>query len=186
MNILIQDIKKDLYRYYPQKSTIFILIKALVQSKGFSYMFYKRIFNYFPKSNLIHFVAYLMLKYLTRKYGFQIGGKIGSGFYIGHFGTIIVSVNSVIGINCNISPGVTIGRDHRGKRRGSPTLGDYVWIGTNAVVVGKIFIGDNVLIAPNAFVNFDIPSNSIVVGNPAKIIPRYNATKGYINNILDK
>ena len=57
-----------------------------------------------------------------------------------------------------------------------------MWIGTNAVVVGKITIGDDVLIAPGAFVNFDVPPHSIVVGNPAKIISRENATEKYIEN----
>lgn len=57
-----------------------------------------------------------------------------------------------------------------------------MWIGTNAVVVGKITIGDDVLIAPGAFVNFDVSPHSIVVGNPAKIISRENATEKYIEN----
>ena len=61
---------------------------------------------------------------------------------------------------------------------------DDVWIGANAVIVGKINIGSNVLIAPLSYVNIDIPSNSIVMGNPAKIIPRENATEGYIENAI--
>ena len=47
-------------------------------------------------------------------------------------------------------------------------------------IVGNITIGDDVLIAPNAYVNFDVPSHSVVVGNPGKIISRENATEGYI------
>ena len=50
------------------------------------------------------------------------------------------------------------------------------------MIVGKINIGNNVLIAPNAYVNFDIPDNSVVTGNPAKVYPNENATEGYINN----
>ncbi|MEO5991437.1 MAG: serine acetyltransferase, partial [Ferruginibacter sp.] len=61
---------------------------------------------------------------------------------------------------------------------------DYVWIGTGAVVVGKIKIGNNVLIAPLTYVNFDVPNNSIVIGNPARIISKEDATAGYINNVL--
>jgi len=120
------------------------------------------------------------------KYGFQISSKtnIGEGLFIGHFGTVIVSINAIIGKNCNLSPGVTIGRDHRGKRKGSPEIGNKVWIGTNSILVGKIKIGDNVLIAPNSFVNFDVPSNSIVLGNPGKIIERENPVDGYINNTV--
>lgn len=79
-----------------------------------------------------------------------------------------------------MNKGCTVGRENRGKRNGAPTIGNEVWIGSNAVVVGKIVIGDDVLIAPNAYVNFDVPSHSVVMGNPGKIIPRENATEGYI------
>ena len=61
-------------------------------------------------------------------------------------------------------------------------IGNEVWIGTNAVVVGKIRIGNNVLIAPNAFVNIDVPDNSIVIGNPAIIKYCKSATEEYICN----
>ena len=51
-------------------------------------------------------------------------------------------------------------------------------------MVGKIVIGDNVLIAPNAYVNFDVPSNSIVVGNPAVVKQHPNATETYVDYVL--
>ena len=90
-----------------------------------------------------------------------------------------------IGDNCNVAAGVTIGQENRGKRKGASTIGDRVWIGTNAVVVGKVTFGDNVLIAPNSYVNFDVPSNSIVIGNPGKIIEnRPDATEGYCHNLI--
>ena len=87
-----------------------------------------------------------------------------------------------IGKNCNIAQGVTIGQQNRGKKAGYPTIGNEVWIGTNAVIVGNIHIGNNVLIAPNSYVNFDVPDNSIVIGNPAQVISNDEATKDYINN----
>ncbi|MGQ7199562.1 hypothetical protein ACUOA9_41025, partial [Escherichia sp. HC-TM1] len=63
---------------------------------------------------------------------------------------------------------------------------DKVWIGPSAIIVGKIKIGSNVLIAPGAYVNFDVPNNSIVVGNPGKIIYSENATEGYIQNTFEE
>lgn len=60
-------------------------------------------------------------------------------------------------------------------------IGDEVWIGVNATIVGNIKIGNNVLIAPNSYVNCDIPSNSIVLGNPCIIKPNEHATIDYIN-----
>ncbi|WP_237332495.1 hypothetical protein [Zobellia amurskyensis] len=79
----------------------------------------------------------------------------------------------------------TIGQANIGKRKGCPTIGDNVWIGTGSVLVGSIEIGNYVLIAPNSFVNFDVPNNSLVIGNPAKIIRKENPTEGYVNYILD-
>lgn len=87
-----------------------------------------------------------------------------------------------IGANCNIHKNVTIGQESRGKRNGAPIIGDCVWMGINATIVGKITIGDDVMIAPNSFVNCDVPSHSIVYGNPCVIRPKENATEGYINN----
>ena len=108
--------------------------------------------------------------------------SIGEGLYIGHTGRVIINPMVKIGRNCNIATGVTIGAEQQGLRAGAPTIGSEVWIGTNAVIVGKINIGNDVMIAPNAFVNFDVPDHSIVMGNPAKIIYKLNATEGYINN----
>ena len=81
----------------------------------------------------------------------------------------------------NLHKGCTIGRENRGKRYGSPTIGNCVSVGINSTIVGKITIGDDVLIAPNSYVNFDVPSHSIVIGNPAVIHHRDNATEEYIN-----
>lgn len=111
--------------------------------------------------------------------------KIGGGLYIGHPYCITINPHTVIGKNVNIHKGVTIGQENRGKRKGAPTIGDEVWIGVNATIVGNITIGNDVLIAPNTYVNSDIPSHSIVYGNPCLIKYKENATLGYINRKTD-
>lgn len=123
---------------------------------------------------------------IKAKLNIEIFGKtnIGPGLYIGHPYGITINPRAVIGKNCNIHRGVLIGQENRGKRKGVPTIGNNVWIGINAVVVGKITIGDDVMIAPNSFVNCDIPSHSIVFGNPCVIKHRENATELYINNTI--
>lgn len=110
------------------------------------------------------------------------GTEIGEGLYVGHPYCITINPKAVIGKNCNIHKGVTIGQENRGKRRGTPIIGDSVWIGVNSTIVGAIKIGDDVLIAPNTYVNIDVPSHSVVFGNPCIIKPRENATEGYVNN----
>lgn len=108
--------------------------------------------------------------------------QIGPGLYIGHPYCITINPKVIIGKNCNIHKGVTIGQENRGKRKGAPKIGDEVWIGVNSTIVGNITIGNDVLIAPNSYVNHDIPDHSIVFGNPCQIKYKDNATEGYINN----
>jgi serine O-acetyltransferase len=98
------------------------------------------------------------------------GAIIGPGFYVGHFGNIFISDRAVIGRSCNISQGVTIGISGRGEKRGVPTLGDRVYIGANAILVGKIRVGDGAVIAAGALVNRDVPNGAVMLGNPAQIV----------------
>lgn len=128
----------------------------------------------------------LMLYCMTRKYGLEISvrAQIGEGVYLGHPYQITVAEGVRIGRNVNLHKGCTIGRENRGKRTGVPTLGDRVFVGIGSVIVGNITIGDDVLIAPNSYVNFDVPDHSVVIGNPAVIHPRNNATESYVNFLV--
>lgn len=137
------------------------------------------------KNKIVFLFCKVILKYYRNKYGLEIPPEtsIGEGLYLDHAFNITINGHSMIGKNCNINKGVLIGRENRGHRKkGCPTLGDCVWVGINAVIVGKIIIGDDGLIAPNMYVNCDIPSHSIVFGNPCIIKQKDNATESYVNN----
>ena len=126
-----------------------------------------------------------MLRHYMYKLGISLypGTKIGKGFYIGHFGTIIINGEVSIGQNCNISQGVTIGIAGREDNRGTPTIGDNVYIGPGAKIFGNITIGNNVGVGANAVVSKDVHDGSVVGGIPAKVL----STKGsleFINNII--
>lgn len=97
--------------------------------------------------------------------------KVGRNFKIDHFGGIIISGYAVFGDNCIIRNGVTVGLRHINNPV-APKIGNNVNIGAGAVVLGDITIGDNVDIGANAVVIKDVPSNSIAVGVPAKIISK--------------
>lgn len=99
---------------------------------------------------------------------------IGRRLVIEHIGGIIVSGDAVLGDDCTLRNGVTIGLRRKGTR-GSPRLGDRVDIGAGAKILGEIVIGDDVSIGANAVVLADVPSNSIAVGIPAKIRPMRTA-----------
>jgi serine O-acetyltransferase len=104
---------------------------------------------------------------------------IGHSFYIGHFGGIIINSNTIIGDNCNISQGVTIGVSGQGNKRGVPIIGSRVYLGANAVIVGKINIGNNVLVGACSLVNTSIADDSVAIGVPAIIVSQ-KGSKDYI------
>lgn len=140
-----------------------------------------RLFQCNKETILGKFYKWRLLE-LEKKTGihFESNPNIGKGLIIGHWGRIIFNGEVKFGDNIFITHGVTIGRDIRGKRKGVPSIGNRVCIRANSTVVGNITIGDDVLIAPNTFVNFDVPSHSVVVGNPASIHHKENATEGHI------
>lgn len=133
--------------------------------------------------NLFNKAVYRITEFL---YHVEIPYKviIGKGLYIGHPYGITINPRAVIGDNCNIHKGVTIGQENRGKRKGTPVIGNRVWIGVNSTIVGGVKIGDDVLIAPNSFVNIDVPDHSVVFGSPCVVKHKDNATEGYINNVV--
>lgn len=123
---------------------------------------------------------------LTKKYGLEISlsATIGKGLYLGHPYNITVASDVVIGDNVNLHKGCTIGRENRGDRAGVPKIGNNVSVGINYTIVGKVNIGNDVMIAPNSFINFDVPDHSVVLGNPAKIHSKKYATKCYVNFLV--
>jgi serine O-acetyltransferase len=98
--------------------------------------------------------------------------EIGPGLYIGHFGPVIVHPRARLGANCNLSQGVTLGAKQSGAKAGAPTLGDRVYVGPNAVVIGAIQIGNDVAIGAGAVVLEDVPDRGVVVGNPGRLVNR--------------
>lgn len=178
-------INADCYRYYGA-ANLKTRLKTYLLQGAYRYTKLFRKANWYKQRNskVRYFIYRYMLFRASMKYGYQINSdaKIGPGLYLGHRGTVIVNRYAILGSNINIQAGVTIGQENRGARKGAPVIGDNVWIGANAVIVGKIKIGNNVLIAPNAYINSDVPDDSIVIGNPAKIIHNEKATEGYIQN----
>ena len=182
LKIYIDIIKNDLYRYTGSNSGVF---KSFFINPGFKYTCLMRLeylLSVNSKKSLLLLFVKLLKRHYSFKYGIQIPGttKIGKGFYIGHFGTIVVNSNTIIGDNVNISQGVTIGQANRGKNKGAPVIGNEVYIGPGAKIVGSVKIGNNVAIGANAVVTKDVPDGAVVVGIPAKIISM-SGSDGYIN-----
>lgn len=106
--------------------------------------------------------------------------EIGKGLFIPHAVGITIHVDTKIGEYCNLSQHVTIGVGGRGEKRGTPKLGDRVYVGPGARIFGLITIGNDVAIGANAVVTKDLPDNAVAVGVPAKIIS-YKGSKDFIH-----
>jgi len=181
------DFKADLYRYYGphNKSGIKLLFNILFrQNLLYMYLFRK---NKKRKRAIYELLLYI----LRKKYGLEISSSatIGKGFYIGHPFCITIGGDVKIGNNVNVSKGVTIGvappPTHKNAVDaiwGSPQIGNCVMICVNATIVGDITIGDDVVIGPGALVNRDVPSHSVVIGNPGVVHAKSDVTYNYILN----
>jgi serine O-acetyltransferase len=180
-------IKTDLYRYTGRVSLSVFLIHML-RNPGYKYTFWMRTCFFLRDHIFLRYTffifAWMILEHYQYKYGISIAyhADIGSGFYIGHFGGIVIHPKAVIGKNCNVSHGVTIGQTNRGRKAGCPIIGDNVYIGPGAKIIGNVTIGNNAAIGANCVVTRDIEDYAVVVGIPGKVISN-QGSEGYINNI---
>lgn len=177
MNNIIQ---QDLYRYEGERSrSLIIKLRYFLFTPGFqfTYFFRKASISKNPVLRLFWKICHRISMWHTQ-IQIPVGTNIGPGLRILHFGTIVVNPDASIGKNFSIAQGALIG-SAQGKRAGIPVIGDNVIMSANSVVIGGVTIGDYVMIAPGAFVNFDVPSHSIVVGNPGKIIASNRPTDKY-------
>lgn len=120
-------------------------------------------------------VVYLVLaKLCDLLFGINIStnAAIGPGLYIGHYGAIFL--HGDMGANCSVGQCVTIGFKGAGKSTRAPRIGSNVYVGTSAVIIGDITVGDDVVIGANTTVVTDVPSGYRVVGaavRMSKLVP---------------
>lgn len=181
---LINLIKSDLYRYHG-KVSLKLFIRDFFVNRGFKISLIYRICHYYYKNNRhlrLGLFKILLLHYQT-KFGIDLFPKteIKEGLFINHGFGIVIHSSSKIGKNVNISQGVTIGQANRGTKKGTPVIGDYVFIGPGACICGNITIGNNAAIGANSVVVDDVPDNAVVAGAPAKVVS-HNGSEGYIEN----
>jgi serine O-acetyltransferase len=149
---------------------------------------YKLRFIYFgrklaeSKFILAKFYYQCIVRSMEKKYGLEIDFKnIGKGLLLTHAFNITINPRAKLGEDITIFKGATIGSIRSGKRAGVPIIGDRLTICCNSFIAGNIRIGNDVLIAANTFVDFDVPDNSLVFGNPGIIKHKENASNDYLH-----
>lgn len=135
---------------------------------GFRIIFYYKIAHYLYLKKLYLFARFISERG-KKKTGIEIhpGATIGKNLFIDHGMGIVIGETAIIGDNVIILHGVTLGGTGKEKGKRHPTIGDNVFIGSGAKVLGNIKIGNNVKIGANAVVLKNVDNNSTVVGIPA-------------------
>ncbi len=120
----------------------------------------------------MHGLASFLARRTRRRYGVDIhpAATIGRRFMIDHGMGVVIGETAIIGDDCLIYQGVTLGMTgkHGGKRH--PTLGNNVMVGAGTIVLGDIHVGDNVKVAAGSVVVHDVPAGTTVAGNPAHVV----------------
>ena len=122
----------------------------------------------------LYFLARWVSQRCVRRTGIEIhpAATIGRRFFIDHGTGVVIGETTVIGDDCTIYQGVTLGGTGKDTGKRHPTLGNHVMVGAGAKVLGPITIGNNVRIAAGAVVLTDIPDNCTAVGIPARVVRR--------------
>ena len=168
-NTILQDVDAVIARDPATKSRT----EAILCSSGLHCIIIYRFSHWLWSKNfrLTARIVSQIARFLT---GIEIhpGARIGKGFFIDHGMGVVIGETTIVGDNCVLYQGVTLGGtgNETGKRH--PTLGDNVTVGTGAKVLGNIRIGNNVKIGGNSVVVKDVPDNCTVVGVPGRIIKR--------------
>lgn len=151
-------------------------LQRLLLSPTFRLIVSFRICNYLRGRRGMAKILYVLLSFIHKrkctKYGIEIriGTDVGAGLCFAHCGAIVINCSAVIGCNCLIFQGVTIGGMRNNEGSLAPVIGDNVTIFEGAKIIGGIRIGNNVVVGANAVVTKNVPDNAVVGGIPARVL----------------
>ena len=98
------------------------------------------------------------------------GAQLGRRLFIDHGCGVVIGETSIVGDDCTIFQGVTLGGTGKEKGKRHPTIGNNVVIGAETIILGNITIGDNVMIGAGTVITKSVPANVTIVGNPSRVI----------------
>lgn len=184
-------IKSDIYRNFGNHLNVRQIISKFIfqESRPWKYILVFRLAQaYYTKGGIIGNLVKRIYNRFSFKYGYEISPKtkIGKGLRLPHRGGIIVIHGDVIiGEQCEIMQGVTIGNNIVKSRDKVAVIGNCVTVCAGAKIIGGVTIGDNVIVGANSVVTKDIPPCSVVAGIPAKII-KCNVIPPIVYQLNDK
>lgn len=160
---------KDYERFTPNKYSIIGSVVRQFRNHELRFIYLGRK-NQISANWVVKKVTSILLRGYRRKYGLELNFKnTGGGIRLIHPWNITVNDNAVLGENVTLYKGSTIGEITSGSKKGNPIIGNNVIVYATATICGNVKIGDGSEISAGAFVNFDVPKNSVVIGNPGII-----------------
>lgn len=181
---MFENLKQDLARYGGARAQL----RALILTPGawvvVGYRFGRWVYTTrspWPLRPLLNAGASLVKLWveMTTSIDLPAQAEIGPGLLIAHTGYVVVASGVVLGRYCTLTQGVTIGHASGGTDLtfSCPVIGDRVYLGPGAAVIGDVNIGDDALIGVNAVVTRSVPPRGVAVGNPARVISRQGSFK---------
>lgn len=163
---MFSNIRSDLdrIRSFKNISGLRLLAESFLFDNGFNAVFFYRIAHWFKKRK-IPFVAPVIgrLSVLVTSAEISPGAEIGPGLMISHGQGIVIGQWTKVGANATLLHQITLGGSLINKLSEMPAIGDRVFIGAGAKVLGGVAIGDDVFIGVNAIVTEDVPAGSKVI-----------------------
>ena len=173
----------DARRYADKYRTTKTLWRLLAENYGLQALLAYRLGRYLLRARHNYYawpllpvawpLYYLLSRYVRAAFDIrlELSADIGPGLYIGHFGAIRVG-RCRIGANCSIGRLTNIVPAGAGP---GPVIGDRVWIGAHAQIVGSYRIGSSVTVSAGSVVQRDLPDKALCLGNPARVVmPKYD------------
>ena len=169
--MIFKDIWLDIKAVQERDPAARSALEVLLLYQGIHALIWHRFAHWFYKHKMF-FIARLISQIARFFTLIEIhpGAQLGHGILIDHGSGVVIGETAVVGDNCTIYQGVTLGGVGTQKGKRHPTLGNNVMVGSGSKVLGPIKIGNNVKIGANAVVLKDVPDNVTVVGVPAKIV----------------
>lgn len=160
---------EDYERFTPHKFNFGACFIRLIRNHELRYIFWGRI-NQESDNKIIQIISSMIIRSYRRKYGLELNFcNLGGGIRLIHPWNITMNSNAIIGRNCTLFKGCTIGAVDEGINKGCPIMGDDVTVYANATICGNIKVGNRVKVAAGAFINFNVPDDATVIGNPGVI-----------------